>query len=202
MEEGRVGGEAAFGEDVEVAGAYEDTVGGGVGVEPAGEGVGGLDEEELTVVVGDLDGEGGEGGGDVEEEKDDEPFVLQVVAELGFSTEVGRERPISAAAVSAAGGAEVEGLVLPDVVGDEGGDGVEDAESEVGEIGGGGGVAGIGKEGVEDGVVGEAVGDGGHGWEGRRNFYRLRSKNGAFLKNYADGLMGFLYCGLSFSFPL
>lgn len=41
--------------------AEEEAVGGGVGVEPAGEVEGGLDEEELTVRVEDADGEIGEG---------------------------------------------------------------------------------------------------------------------------------------------
>ena len=44
-------GEAVFGDDVEVTVAEEEAVGGGVGVEPAGEVEGGLDEEELAVGV-------------------------------------------------------------------------------------------------------------------------------------------------------
>lgn len=54
----------------------EEAVGGGVGVEPSGEVVCSLDEEELTVGVENADGEVGEMEGGLEEEENDEPLVV------------------------------------------------------------------------------------------------------------------------------
>lgn len=77
---------------MEVAAPDEDAVEAGLRVEPAGEVEGGLDEEELAVGVPDADGEVGELAGDVEEEEDDEPLVLEVVAVAEPAVEVEGER--------------------------------------------------------------------------------------------------------------
>lgn len=58
-----------LGEDVEVVVTDEDAIGGSLSVELAGKGVGILDEQELAVGIGNLDGEGGEGE-DMEEDED------------------------------------------------------------------------------------------------------------------------------------
>lgn len=103
---------------MEIAAANEHAVGAGVGIEPAGEREGGFDEEELAVGIPRADGEGGEFAGDSEEEEDDEPLVVEVVAEAGFAVEVGDGRGgAEAAGGRGGGGGEEEGFVLPDVVG-------------------------------------------------------------------------------------
>lgn len=101
----------------------------------------GLDEEEVAVRIPDLDGEVGEFSGGLKEEEDEEPLVVEVVAEAEVAMEVGDGRK---------GGGEGEGVVLPDVGGGEGGEAVEDFEVEGVELGGGGGGGGGG-----EGEVGE-----------------------------------------------
>lgn len=70
-----------MGDDAEGSVAEEEAVAGGVGVEPAGEVEGGLDEEEVAVGVPEAEGEGGEAEGEAEEEEDGEPLVFEVVGE-------------------------------------------------------------------------------------------------------------------------
>lgn len=43
----------------------------------------------MTVGIDDLDGEGGEGGGDMEEDENNEPFFLHIVVELGLAVKLG-----------------------------------------------------------------------------------------------------------------
>ena len=88
VNEGGVG-EAVTRHDVEASVAEEEAVVRAVGVEPAGEVEGGLDEEEVAVGVPEANGEGGEALGDLEEEEDGEPLVVEVVAEAEVAVEVG-----------------------------------------------------------------------------------------------------------------
>lgn len=108
---------------MEAATAEEETVDGGVGVEPSWEVEGGLNEEEVAVGVEELDGEFGEVEGGLEEEEDDEPLVVEVVSVPELSVEVGDGG-------GRWGEGEGEGLVLVDVVGGVGGEVVEDFEVE------------------------------------------------------------------------
>lgn len=111
-----------FGDYVDSAAAEEDAVGALVRGEPAGEAVGGLDEEEVAVGVVELDGEGGVEGGEGEEEGDDEPLVVEVVAEADAAVEAGD---------GGEGWGEEEGVAVPDEGGgEEGGEVGEDAEVE------------------------------------------------------------------------
>ncbi len=91
----------------------EDAVEAVLGVEPAWEMEGCLDEEKLAVGVPDSDREGREGSGDVEEEEDGEPFVVEVVAEAEMAVEVGEMRGAEAGGFGEGGEGESEGLVLP-----------------------------------------------------------------------------------------
>lgn len=43
----------------------------------------------MAIGIGDLDEEGGEGGEDMEEDEDNEPFFLHIVAELGLVVKLG-----------------------------------------------------------------------------------------------------------------
>lgn len=131
--EGRVRWEAISGDDVEVATADEDAVGAAVGVQPAGEGEGSLDEEEFAIGVPDAGGEGWDGAGGLEKEEDHEPLIIEVVAEASLAVEVGEGRRATEGAVAGGGGGggggregggdgEVEGLVLPHIVAEVGGE--------------------------------------------------------------------------------
>lgn len=100
--------------------ANEDAVGARLRVEPPREMKGGFDEQKLAVGVPDADGEVGEDGGDVEEEEDGEPLVVEIVADAEVAVEVGEVVGAEAGGFGGGGGGEREGLVLPDVVGGEG----------------------------------------------------------------------------------
>lgn len=134
----------------------EEAVEGSVGVKPTREVESGFDEEEFAVGVPERNGKGREVEGDVEEEEDGEPFVVEIVAVAEMAVEV-REVGGGRAGtgrVRGNGDGEREGLVLPNVVGGEGGYGLEDLEVEGLEGGGGGGCGGrIGVYCVENGVV-------------------------------------------------
>lgn len=102
------------------------TVVGGFRVNPTRKMEGGFDEKKLSVGVPDADGKGREVGGDVEEEEDGKPFIVEIVSVAKVAVEVRELRGGRALTgrVWRNGEREVEGLVLPDVVGGEGGDGL------------------------------------------------------------------------------
>jgi len=97
--------------------------------------------------------------GDMEEEENGEPLVVEVVAVAEVAMEVVEVGGgwAGAEGVGGSGNRECEGLVLPDVVLGEGGYCLEDFEVEGVERGGGGGGGsdggGIRVYGVENGVV-------------------------------------------------
>lgn len=66
----------------------EDTVVGIFRVKPTRKMKGSFDEEKLTVGVPNTDGKGREVAGDMEEEEDGEPFVIEVVAVAEVAVEV------------------------------------------------------------------------------------------------------------------
>lgn len=144
---------------MEVAAADEDAIEAVVGVEPAREVEGGLNEQELAVGVPDSDGEVGERSRNFEEEEDDEPLIVEIVAVAELAAEV---REVAGSRRDGEG----EGLVLPYVVGGEGRERLEDLEVKrlqrrgVGGAGaGGGGIQrGVGEDGVENGIVWEPRG--------------------------------------------
>lgn len=133
----------------------EEAVEGGVRVKPTREVEGGFDEEKLAVGVPERDGKGSEVKGDVEEEEDGEPFVVEIVAVTEVAVEVREVGGGRAGTGRVWGNGEGKGerLVLPDVVGGEGRYCLEDLEVEGLEGGCGCGGEGIGVYGVENGVV-------------------------------------------------
>ena len=82
-----VGGDGGR-DEVELAGVDPHAIGDRLGLDPLGEVEGALDEEKLAVVVPDARGEGGERAGQLDEQPDDEPLILHVVAERGGAGEV------------------------------------------------------------------------------------------------------------------
>lgn len=95
----------------------EDTVVGVFRVKPTRKMKGSFNEEKLTIGVPNTDGKGREVAGDMEEEEDSEPFVIEVVAIAEVAVEV---REVGGGRVWWNGEREGEGLVLPDVVSGEG----------------------------------------------------------------------------------
>lgn len=104
----------------------EETVVRGIGIEPARKMEGGFDEKKLAVGVPEADGKGGKMDGDVEEEEDGKPFVVEVVAVTKVAVEVGDVGGGRAETgrVWRNGERECERLMLPYVVGDEGRNGL------------------------------------------------------------------------------
>lgn len=64
------------------------TVVGGFRVNPARKMESGFNEEKLSVGVPEADGKGGEVGGDMEEEENGEPFIVEVVSVAKVTVEV------------------------------------------------------------------------------------------------------------------
>lgn len=73
---------------MKIAIANENAVETVLRVQPAREMESGFDEEELAVGVPYSDGERGEAEGDLEEEEDGEPLVVEVVTEAELAVEV------------------------------------------------------------------------------------------------------------------
>lgn len=109
-----------------VAAANENPVEAVIGVEPAREVKSGFDEQELAVSVPCSNGEVWEPPGDFEEEEDDEPLVVEVVAEPELAMEVGKMVRAEAGRFGKGRYGESEGLVLPYIVSSEGRESFED----------------------------------------------------------------------------
>lgn len=73
---------------MDATGANKYTIKTGVRVEPPREVEGGLNEQKLAVGVQNADGQVGESSGELEEEEDDEPFVVEVVAVAELAVEM------------------------------------------------------------------------------------------------------------------
>lgn len=73
---------------MDATGSNKNTIKTGVRVEPSREVEGSLNEQKLTVGVENADGQVGECSGELEEEEDDEPFVVEVVAVAELAVEM------------------------------------------------------------------------------------------------------------------
>lgn len=73
---------------MDATGSNKNTIKTGVRVEPSREVESGLNEQKLAVSVKNADGQVGESSGEVEEEEDDEPFVVEVVAVAELAVEM------------------------------------------------------------------------------------------------------------------
>lgn len=147
---------------MEVAAADQDAMEAVVGVEPTREVEGRLDEQELAVGVPNPHGEVGESSRSFEEEEDDKPLVVEIISVAELAVEV---RQVVGAEAGGFGGGrdgEIEGLVLPYVVGGKGREGFEDLKvkrlERRGGDGGGRVKRGVREDGVENGVVWEPRG--------------------------------------------
>lgn len=93
--------------------ANEDAVETVLRVEPAWEVESSFDEEKLTISVPYSNREGREGSRDFEEEEDDEPLVIKIVAKAELAMEVREMGGAEAGGFREGREGESEGLVLP-----------------------------------------------------------------------------------------